>query len=50
MRIRKPGKVLHNLWYLGREQAGVYLLDGGDEAMIERILTLAKDNRDALGS
>ncbi|MCK5554244.1 MAG: MBL fold metallo-hydrolase, partial [Deltaproteobacteria bacterium] len=34
MRIRKPGKVLHNLWYLGREQAGVYLLDGGDEAMI----------------
>ena len=34
MRIRKPGKVLDNLWYLGREQSGVYLLDGGDEAMI----------------
>lgn len=34
MRIRKPGKVLDNLWYLGREESGIYLLDGGDESMI----------------
>jgi glyoxylase-like metal-dependent hydrolase (beta-lactamase superfamily II) len=34
MRIRKPGKVLDHLWYLGHQESGVYLLDGGDEAMI----------------
>lgn len=34
MRIRKPGKILDHLWYLGHEESGVYLLDGGDEAMI----------------
>jgi len=26
MRIRKPGKVTDNLWYLGREETGVYYL------------------------
>jgi glyoxylase-like metal-dependent hydrolase (beta-lactamase superfamily II) len=34
MRIRKPGKILDHLWYLGYEESGIYLLDGGDEAMI----------------
>ena len=34
MRIRKPGKVVDRLWYLGHEESGIYLLDGGDEAMI----------------
>lgn len=34
MRIRKPGKILDHLWYLGHEESGIYLLDGGDEAMI----------------
>jgi len=34
MRIRKPGKILDHLWYLGREESGIYLLDGGDEAII----------------
>jgi glyoxylase-like metal-dependent hydrolase (beta-lactamase superfamily II) len=33
-RIRKPGKVCDGLWYLGHEESGVYLLEGGDEAMI----------------
>ncbi len=34
MRIRNPGKILDHLWYLGHEESGIYLLDGGDEAMI----------------
>ncbi|NIS60367.1 MAG: MBL fold metallo-hydrolase [Proteobacteria bacterium] len=34
MRIWNPGKILDNLWYLGHEESGIYLLDGGDEAMI----------------
>ena len=28
MRIRKPGKVREGIWFLGREESGVYLLEG----------------------
>lgn len=34
MRIRKPGKVRERLWFLGREESGVYLLEGNDGFMI----------------
>jgi len=34
MRIRKPGKVRDQIWFLGREESGVYLLEEDDESMI----------------
>lgn len=34
MRIRKPGKVRERLWFLGRCESGVYLLEGKDGFMI----------------
>lgn len=34
MRIRKPGKVKKGLWFLGREETGVYLLEGRHESMV----------------
>jgi len=34
MRIRKPGKVTDSLWYLGREETGVYYLEGRDGAVL----------------
>ena len=34
MRIRKPGKVREKLWFLGRQESGVYLLEGKDGSMI----------------
>ena len=34
MRIRKPGKVGDHLWFFGREESGVYLLEGEDGAML----------------
>jgi glyoxylase-like metal-dependent hydrolase (beta-lactamase superfamily II) len=34
MRIRKPGKVRERLWFLGREESGVYFLEGNNESMI----------------
>jgi len=34
VRIRKPGKITDHLWYLGREESGVYLLEGKDTSMI----------------
>ena len=34
MRTRKPGKVTDNLWYLGREETGVYYLEGRDGAVM----------------
>lgn len=34
MRIRKPGRVKERLWFFGREESGVYLLEGNDQAMI----------------
>jgi len=34
MRIRKAGKITDNLWYLGREESGVYLLEGADNSII----------------
>jgi glyoxylase-like metal-dependent hydrolase (beta-lactamase superfamily II) len=34
MRIRNPGKVRDNLWYLGHMESGIYFLEDGDEAMI----------------
>ncbi|MGZ3494286.1 MAG: MBL fold metallo-hydrolase [Thermodesulfobacteriota bacterium] len=34
MRIRKPGKVRDGIWFLGREESGVYLLEGKNDSMI----------------
>ena len=34
MRIRKAGMITHNLWYLGREESGVYYLEGQDGAIM----------------
>jgi glyoxylase-like metal-dependent hydrolase (beta-lactamase superfamily II) len=34
MRIRKPGKVREGLWFFGREESGIYLLEGKDGSMI----------------
>src|SRR5512136_525958 len=34
MRIRKPGKVREGIWFLGREESGVYLLEGKSSSMI----------------
>ena len=34
MRIREPGKIRDNLWYLGSEESAVYLLEGRDESML----------------
>jgi glyoxylase-like metal-dependent hydrolase (beta-lactamase superfamily II) len=34
MRIRKPGKVNERIWFLGREESGVYLLEGNGSSMM----------------
>jgi glyoxylase-like metal-dependent hydrolase (beta-lactamase superfamily II) len=34
MRIRKPGKLQERIWFLGREESGVYLLEGNNGSMI----------------
>jgi glyoxylase-like metal-dependent hydrolase (beta-lactamase superfamily II) len=34
MRIRKPGRIKDGLWFLGREETGVYLVQGRQESMI----------------
>jgi len=34
VRKRTPGKIRDQLWYLGREESGVYLLEGSEESMI----------------
>ena len=34
MRIRQPGKIRDNLWFLGREESCVYLLEGSTQSMI----------------
>jgi len=34
VRIRKPGRVKEGIWFLGREETGVYLLEGRQESMI----------------
>lgn len=34
MRVRKAGKITDHFWYLGREQSGVYCLEGRDGAML----------------
>ncbi len=34
MRIRKPGKVRDGIWCLGREESGVYLIEGKDSSML----------------
>lgn len=34
VRIRKPGRVKEGLWFLGREETGVYLLEGRLESML----------------
>ncbi|MCK9195569.1 MAG: MBL fold metallo-hydrolase [Syntrophales bacterium] len=34
MRIRAAGKVNSNLWYLGRKESGMYLLEGQHESML----------------
>jgi glyoxylase-like metal-dependent hydrolase (beta-lactamase superfamily II) len=34
MRIRKPGRVCERIWFLGREESGVYLLEGRECSMV----------------
>ena len=34
MRNRTPGKICEHLWYLGREESGVYLLEGEKASML----------------
>lgn len=34
MRIRQAGKVADGLWYLGREESGVYVLEGKDSSVL----------------
>jgi 2-aminobenzoylacetyl-CoA thioesterase len=34
MRIRKPGRVNERIWFLGRKESGVYLLEGDNDSMI----------------
>ena len=34
MRVRKPGKIRDQLWFLGAEESCVYLLEGTNESMI----------------
>jgi glyoxylase-like metal-dependent hydrolase (beta-lactamase superfamily II) len=34
MRIRKPGRIGDHIWFLGREESGVYLLEGEGGAMV----------------
>lgn len=34
MRIRQPGKIRENLWFLGSEESCIYLLEGKDASMI----------------
>ena len=34
MRIRKPGKVRDGIWFLGRKESGIYLLEGENGSMI----------------
>ncbi|MBN2255309.1 MAG: MBL fold metallo-hydrolase [Deltaproteobacteria bacterium] len=34
MRNTKAGKIADNLWYLGREESGIYLLEGNESSII----------------
>jgi 2-aminobenzoylacetyl-CoA thioesterase len=34
MRVRKTGRVCEGIWYLGREESGVYVLEGERESMV----------------
>ena len=34
MRVRKPGRVREGVWFLGRKESGVYLLEGKKSSMI----------------
>jgi glyoxylase-like metal-dependent hydrolase (beta-lactamase superfamily II) len=34
MRVRKAGKIMNRLWYLGREESGLYCLEGSDSTML----------------
>src|SRR4030043_419430 len=34
MRMRKPGKVQERIWFLGREESGVFFLEGNNGSMI----------------
>jgi glyoxylase-like metal-dependent hydrolase (beta-lactamase superfamily II) len=34
MRVRNAGKITDHLWYLGREESGVYCLEGADGAIL----------------
>ena len=34
MRIRKPGKIREQFWFLGREESGVYLLEGENGSIL----------------
>ncbi len=34
MRNRIPGKICEHVWYLGRQESGIYLVEGSDSSMI----------------
>jgi len=34
LRIRKAGKICDNVWYLGREESGIYLVEGSEASLI----------------
>lgn len=34
MRVRKPGKIREGLWFLGRMESGIYLLEGSESSMV----------------
>jgi glyoxylase-like metal-dependent hydrolase (beta-lactamase superfamily II) len=34
MRVRKAGKITDHFWYLGREESGVYCMEGADGAIL----------------
>ncbi|MCX8117908.1 MAG: MBL fold metallo-hydrolase [Desulfobacterota bacterium] len=34
MRVRRPGKIRDGLWYLGRRESGIYLLEGQESSLL----------------
>jgi len=34
MRLRKTGQIVDHLWYLGREESGVYILEGREDVIL----------------
>ena len=48
MRIRNPGKVRDNLWYLGHVESGVYYLEDGERFQVP--LYCDRDSRSLSGT